>query len=95
MEAGTEKRTFEEVLGELEKLAQEMEQRQLPLEDAITKFERGIQLSRYCKTLLGNAEGKIQQLTKENQLEDFLKPGDEPAKPATSRGRVSSDDEDL
>lgn len=77
MEPTTEKRTFEEVLAELEKLAQEMEQRELPLDDAISKFERGIELSRYCRTLLGNAEGKIQQLTKENKLEDFLKPGDE------------------
>ena len=74
MEAATEKRTFEAVLSELEKLAQEMEQRELPLDDAIAKFERGIELSRYCKTLLGTAEGKILQLTKENALEDFLKP---------------------
>jgi exodeoxyribonuclease VII small subunit len=77
METTQEKRTFEEVLAELEKLAQEMEQRELPLDDAIAKFERGIELSRYCRTLLGNAEGKIQQLTKENKLEDFLKPGEE------------------
>lgn len=94
METTTEKRTFEEVLGELEKLAQEMEQRELPLEDAIAKFERGIELSRYCKTLLGNAEGKILQLTKENQLEDFLKP-EETVRPAPARGRVSSDEEDV
>lgn len=85
----TDKRTFEEVLSELEKLAQDMEQRELPLDDAIAKFERGIELSRYCKTLLGQAEGKIQQLTRDNQLEDFLKP--EGAAPTR---KVSSDADD-
>jgi exodeoxyribonuclease VII small subunit len=94
MEATPEKRTFEEVLSELEKLAQEMEQRELPLDEAIAKFERGIELSRYCKTLLGTAEGKILQLTKDNQLEDFLKPGEEAARPA-ARPRLTSDEDDV
>lgn len=95
MEAATEKRTFEDVLSELEKLAQEMEQRELPLDEAISKFERGIELSRYCKALLGNAEGKILQLTKENALEDFLKPAEDAARPGTGRGRGSPDEDDV
>jgi exodeoxyribonuclease VII small subunit len=86
----TDKRTFEEVLSELEKLAQDMEQRELPLDDAIAKFERGIELSRYCKTLLGQAEGRIQQLTKDNQLEDFLRPD----APAPTKKISSDSDED-
>lgn len=94
METVQNKRTFEDVLAELEKLAQDMEQRELPLDDAIAKFERGIELSRYCKTLLGQAEGKIQQLTKENSLEDFLKP-EEARGQMGPRGRGSSDDEDV
>ena len=92
METKTETRTFEQVLSELEKLAQEMEQRELPLDDAIAKFERGIELSRYCRTLLGTAEGKIQQLTKENQLEDFLKPNEEAA--SRARPRATSDEDE-
>lgn len=95
MKPVAQKRTFEEVLSELEKLAQEMEQRELPLDDAIAKFERGIELSRYCKTLLGTAEGKVQQLTRENALEDFLKPSEELNRPATTKGRISSDEDDL
>jgi exodeoxyribonuclease VII small subunit len=74
MEEPQQPASFEEALAELEKLAQEMEQRDLSLEDAIAKFERGIALSRFCKTRLGEAEGKILQLTKDNNLEDFLKP---------------------
>jgi exodeoxyribonuclease VII small subunit len=66
--------TFETALAELDKLAAEMEQRELPLEEAIAKFERGIRLSRYCKEKLGDADGRIQQLTRDNKLEDFLKP---------------------
>lgn len=91
MEAISDKRTFEEVLAELEKLAQDMEQRELPLDEAIAKFERGIELSRFCKTLLGQAEGKVQQLTKENQLEDFLAPVE--AKPAARKPAAEPDEE--
>jgi len=69
-----ENKSFEEALQELEKLAMEMEQKDLALADAITKFEKGIQLSRYCRDRLNEADGKISQLTKDNKLEEFLKP---------------------
>ncbi|MBI4859861.1 MAG: exodeoxyribonuclease VII small subunit [Candidatus Riflebacteria bacterium] len=49
-----------------------MEQKELTLEEALSKFERGIILSQFCKTRLEQAQGKIVQLTKENKLEDFM-----------------------
>ncbi len=53
---------FEEALLELETLVERMEQGQLPLEEALKTFERGIQLSRVCQKALQEAEQKVQIL---------------------------------
>lgn len=53
---------FEDSLLELEQLVERMEQGQLPLEEALKAFERGIQLSRTCQKALQDAEQKVQIL---------------------------------
>lgn len=70
-EAPEEQRPFEEVLKELEQVAAQMERGDLPLDDAIAAFEKGIRLSAYCRKKLDEAEGKIQRLTREAGLEEF------------------------
>jgi len=54
--------TFEEALGRLEEIAQELEQGDLPLEQAIALAEEGLQLSQICEKQITEAEGKIEQL---------------------------------
>lgn len=51
--------TFEEALNELEELVREMEEGSLDLEMALSRFERGIVLSRICTQKLNQAEKKI------------------------------------
>ena len=47
------KPTFEKALTDLEKILQELESGDLPLEKAIKKFEQGMALSKFCeKTIL-------------------------------------------
>jgi exodeoxyribonuclease VII small subunit len=70
-ETAEEQRPFEEVLKELEQVAAQMERGDLPLDDAIASFEKGIRLSAYCRKKLDEAEGKIQKLTREAGLEEF------------------------
>lgn len=53
---------FESQLKELEALVEKMEQGELPLEDSLKAFERGIQLARSCQKALGEAEQKVQIL---------------------------------
>ncbi|MCF2948211.1 exodeoxyribonuclease VII small subunit [Paraglaciecola aquimarina] len=58
--------TFEQSMQELEELVTKMEQGELPLEDALKSFERGIQLARHSQKQLKDAEQKVQILTSQN-----------------------------
>lgn len=58
--------TFEQSMQELEELVSKMEQGELPLEDALKSFERGIQLARHSQKQLKEAEQKVQILTSQN-----------------------------
>jgi exodeoxyribonuclease VII small subunit len=70
--------TFEESLAELEHLVERMEQGNLPLDESLKLFERGIQLTRGCQKALQEAEQKVRILLEENG-EPTLKPfTDEP-----------------
>ncbi|HXP47750.1 MAG TPA: exodeoxyribonuclease VII small subunit [Terriglobales bacterium] len=57
---------FEECLQRLEKIVDEMEKGELPLEKALGLFEEGIALSASCRKELETAEGKVEILLKQN-----------------------------
>jgi len=52
------KQTFENAMNKLEKIVQELESTDLPLEKAIKKFEEGVQLSKFCSQKLEESEKK-------------------------------------
>ena len=54
--------TFEDQLAELEKVVERLEQGDLPLEENVGLFERGMVLSNACKKQLASAESRIQVL---------------------------------
>lgn len=53
---------FEKSLAELEQLVEKMESGDLPLDEALKHFERGVALTRACQAALKQAELKVQQL---------------------------------
>lgn len=57
---------FEESLAELEKLVEQMEKGDLPLEEALQSFELGVNLTRTCQKALQEAEQKVQILLEKN-----------------------------
>ena len=57
---------FEECLQRLEKIVQELERGEVPLERSLTLFEEGMQLSSACRKELEQAEGKVEILLKKN-----------------------------
>jgi exodeoxyribonuclease VII small subunit len=57
--------TFEESLKQLEKIVDQLERGDLPLEESLRLFEEGVRLSSACKQELDAAEGKVQILMKE------------------------------
>lgn len=75
------KKTFEQSLKELEKIVQQLESGDLPLEEAVKKFEEGIQLSKFCSEKLDETERKITILLRNSQgrlSEQPFLPEDEP-----------------
>ncbi|HEY7095111.1 MAG TPA: exodeoxyribonuclease VII small subunit [Terriglobales bacterium] len=74
---------FEECLDRLDKIVQELEKGDLPLEKSLVLFEEGMQLSSVCRKQLDEAEGKVEILLKQNgklQAEPF-----EPVADSSSR----------
>lgn len=62
--------TFETSLQELEKTVRELESGDLPLEQALSAFEKGIGLTRECQKALEEAEQKVRiLLEKDGKLE--------------------------
>jgi exodeoxyribonuclease VII small subunit len=57
---------FEECLQRLERIVQELEKGEVPLEQSLTLFEEGMQLSLACRKELEEAEGKVEILLKKN-----------------------------
>ena len=66
---------LEKALADLEKLVEDLESGDLPLEKAMKKFEDGIKLTRSCQSALKDAEQKVQILIDsaggDDALEDF------------------------
>ena len=54
---------FESALAELETIVKTLEDGQLPLDQSLEHFKRGIALSRFCHTRLEDAERRIEVLT--------------------------------
>ena len=73
------KKTFVQAMQELEKIVEELEAGDLPLEKAMNKFEEGIQLTRFCTNRLDETEKKINILLQDQQG-DIVKQSFEPEK---------------
>jgi exodeoxyribonuclease VII small subunit len=57
---------FEQALGELESVVDRLEHGELPLEEALKQFERGIELARACQSSLKQAEQRVEILLQKN-----------------------------
>ncbi|HEV7605999.1 MAG TPA: exodeoxyribonuclease VII small subunit [Steroidobacteraceae bacterium] len=65
---------FENSLAELEALVAKLEQGDVPLEEALKTFERGVALTRQCQTALRTAQQKVEVLltrSGEESIEPF------------------------
>lgn len=57
-----EELSFEDSLSELEAIVDRLESGQGSLDDAITAYERGSQLKRYCQMKLDEARMKVEKI---------------------------------
>jgi len=60
-------RSFEASLEALERIVQQLESGDLPLEKSLELFEQGVRLSRECQERLSQAERRIEVLLRDSQ----------------------------
>ncbi len=61
--------TFEKSLAELEKIVTQLEQGDVALEESLTAFKRGMELSKQCKDTLQHAEKTLAKIMSETNEE--------------------------
>ena len=67
---GVEKLSFEEAIKELTNIVGKIEQGQIPLQDSLTQYEKGMALIKHCRTILQKAEKRIEKISKEQATEN-------------------------
>lgn len=70
--------TFEEALAQLEAIVSAIEEGKIGLQQAVSEYEKGMKLIRHCRSVLADAEAKIQQLQLAEDGELTPTPMDEP-----------------
>ena len=84
--AKSSEETFENAVTRLEKIVEQMESDQLPLEELLTRYEEGVILVKTCEQKLAAVEKRIEIITRnaagEPQIEEF-----EPEKKAAAKPR--------
>ncbi|MBN1500370.1 MAG: exodeoxyribonuclease VII small subunit [Spirochaetes bacterium] len=68
-----EKKNFEDALFKLEEIASKLESGEMGLEESITNYEKGMELAKYCREKLDEAERKIEILQKTKKGEKPVK----------------------
>jgi exodeoxyribonuclease VII small subunit len=63
------KMTFEEAIKELTDIVGKIEQGQIPLQDSLEQYEKGMALIKHCRGILQKAEKRIEKISKEEQSE--------------------------
>lgn len=70
--------SFEEAMSQLEVIVNKLEENEVPLEEAITLFQRGIELSKLCNKTLQRVEDQMDRiLSEDGSLKPFKLQEDE------------------
>lgn len=62
-------KNFEAALADLSEIVRRMEENQLPLEDSLAAYKRGVELLQYCQKSLQDAEQQVRILDEQNNLQ--------------------------
>lgn len=75
-----EKLNFEQAIKELTAIVGKIEQGQIPLQDSLDQYEKGMALIKHCREILQKAEKRIEKIS---ESEDKKKKKSDPEKPET------------
>ena len=62
-------KNFEEMMKNLENIAKDLESGELSLDESVSKFEKGMEISKECSKILEDAEKRISILINNNDGE--------------------------
>jgi exodeoxyribonuclease VII small subunit len=69
-ESDVEKLSFEQAIKELTGIVGRIEQGEIPLQDSLEQYEKGMALIKHCRTILQKAEKRIEKISKEEKSGD-------------------------
>lgn len=70
--------SFEEAISQLEEIIENLEDKDISLDEALEKYEQGVKLSKFCSNKLEQAEEKIEIIKDEKgaiELENYTEEG--------------------
>ena len=65
-----DKMSFENAIKELTSIVGKIEQGQVPLQDSLEQYEKGMALIKHCRTILQKAEKRIDKITDEKNTDN-------------------------
>ena len=63
------KLTFEQAVRQLKDIVSKIEQGEIPLQDSLDQYEKGMALIKHCRDILQKAEKRIEKISKEEPPE--------------------------
>jgi exodeoxyribonuclease VII small subunit len=64
------KLSFEDAIKQLTSIVEKIEQGEIPLQDSMQQYEKGMALIKHCRTILQKAEQRIERISAEQASED-------------------------
>jgi exodeoxyribonuclease VII small subunit len=64
------KLSFEQAIKELTGIVEKIEQGEIPLQDSLAQYEKGMALIKHCRDILQKAEKRIEKISEEQKSED-------------------------
>jgi exodeoxyribonuclease VII small subunit len=64
------KLSFEQAIKELTGIVEKIEQGEIPLQDSLQQYEKGMALIKHCRMILQKAEKRIEKISEEQKTED-------------------------
>ncbi|MCK4913732.1 MAG: exodeoxyribonuclease VII small subunit [Planctomycetes bacterium] len=60
---------FEKAISQLSDIVARIEQGEIPLQDSISQYEKGMALIKHCRTILQKAEKRIEKISGDEKTE--------------------------
>jgi exodeoxyribonuclease VII small subunit len=64
------KLNFEDSIKQLKAIVEQIEQGEIPLQDSLDQYEKGMTLIKHCRTILQQAEERIEKISREEAAEE-------------------------